>query len=145
MHKWQKDEKEIKLIWAKRAEGTILPRRLPYPANPAAPPRQDDADDRDHGGRGHVYWDKDKGTPCLTSSINYFTCNCGGAANVSVYNSTVYFTALRLFDTGAYTSFVNREVAKLLEQQQHGGTVAAMSSPADMTSLHLRLAWQARS
>jgi hypothetical protein len=39
-------------------------------------------------------------------------------------NSTVYFTALTLFDTGAYTSFVNREVAKWLEQQQHGGTVA---------------------
>jgi hypothetical protein len=27
-------------------------------------------------------------------------------------NSTTYFTALTLFDTGAYTSFVNREVAK---------------------------------
>jgi len=39
-------------------------------------------------------------------------------------NSTIYFTALTLFDTGAYTSFVNREVAKWLEQQQHGGTVA---------------------
>jgi hypothetical protein len=31
---------------------------------------------------------------------------------------------LTLFDTGAYTSFVNREVAKWLELQQHGGTVA---------------------
>ncbi len=39
-------------------------------------------------------------------------------------NSTVFFIALTLFDTGAYTSFVNREVAKCLEQQQHGGTVA---------------------
>jgi hypothetical protein len=29
-----------------------------------------------------------------------------------------------LFDTGAYTSFVNREVVKWLELQQHGGTVA---------------------
>ena len=38
-------------------------------------------------------------------------------------NSTTYFTALTLFDTGAYTSFVNREEAKWLEQQQHGGTV----------------------
>ena len=38
-------------------------------------------------------------------------------------NSTTYFNALTLFDTGAYTSFVNREVAKWLELQQHGGTV----------------------
>jgi hypothetical protein len=30
---------------------------------------------------------------------------------------------LTLFDTGAYTSIVNREVAKWLELQQHGGTV----------------------
>ena len=34
------------------------------------------------------------------------------------------FHCFKLFDTGAYTSFVNREVAKWLEQQQHGGTVA---------------------
>ncbi len=38
-------------------------------------------------------------------------------------NSTTYFNALTLFDTGAYISFVNREVAKWLELQQHGGTV----------------------
>ena len=127
MRRWQKDEKEIKLIWAKRADGTILPRRLPDAANPAALPRQDDTDDRDHrrrrdndrrdqggrGGCGHVYWDKDKGTPCLTSSITHLTCNCGGADIKSTYrqclvsmrNSTVYFTAFTLFDTGAYTSF----------------------------------------
>ena len=39
-------------------------------------------------------------------------------------NSTTYCTALTLSDTGAYTWFVNREVAKWLELQQHGGTVA---------------------
>ena len=39
-------------------------------------------------------------------------------------NSTTYFTALTLSDTGAYTWFVNREVAKWLELQQPGGTVA---------------------
>ena len=39
-------------------------------------------------------------------------------------NSTTYFNALTLFDTGANTSFVNREVAKWLELQQHGDTVA---------------------
>jgi hypothetical protein len=41
-------------------------------------------------------------------------------------NSTTYFTALTLFDTGAYTSFANREVAKWLEVQQHGDTVAGV-------------------
>jgi hypothetical protein len=79
-----------------------------------------------------VHFDKDKGTPCLTSIINHLTCNCGGAdinstyrqCLVSMRNSTTYFTALTLFDTGAYTSLVNREVAKWLELQQHGGTVA---------------------
>jgi hypothetical protein len=45
---------------------------------------------------------------------------------ISMRNSTTYFTALTLFDTGVYTSFVNREVAKWLEVQQHGGTVAGV-------------------
>ena len=27
MRRWQKDEKEIKLIWTKRADGTLIPRR----------------------------------------------------------------------------------------------------------------------
>jgi hypothetical protein len=81
------------------------------------------------------------------------TCNCCGVdinstyrqCLVSMRNSTIYFTALTLFDTGAYTSFVNREVAKWLEQQQHGVQLQAciMSSPAGTTSLRLRLAWQA--
>jgi hypothetical protein len=34
-----------------------------------------------------------------------------------------------LFDTGAYTSFVNREVAKWLEQQRLGETVAGGTVP----------------
>ena len=126
--------------------------RLPDAANLAAPPRQDDTEDRDQrrrrdndhqdldgdrrdqggrGGRGHVYWDKNKGTPCLTSIITHLTCNCGGADINSTYRqclesmrySTAYFTALILFETSAYTSFVNKEVAKWLEQQKHGGTV----------------------
>ena len=59
---------------------------------------------------GQVYWEKDKSTPCLTST--YRQCL------VSMRNSITYLTALTLFDTGAYTSFVNREVAKWLEQQQ---------------------------
>jgi len=36
---------------------------------------------------------------------------------VSLHRSTTYFTALTLFDTGAYKSCVNREVAEWLEQQ----------------------------
>ena len=66
------------------------------------------------------------------SNITHLTYNCGGAdinstyqqCLVSMRNFTVYFTALTLFDTGAYTSFVDREVAKWSKQQQHGGTVA---------------------
>jgi hypothetical protein len=59
-------------------------------------------------------------------------------------NSTTYFTALTLFDTGAYTSFVNGEVAKWLELQQHGGTVAgahlARSSRHDVPTSEVGLA-----
>ena len=36
--------------------------------------------------------------------------------------------ALDFFDTGAYTSFVNREVAKWLEQRQREGTTATVFS-----------------
>jgi hypothetical protein len=44
---------------------------------------------------------------------------------VFVRNSTTYFTAL--FDTGAYKSFINKEVAKLLEKRHNGGTVAGVA------------------
>ena len=40
LRRWQKDEKEIKLTWGKRADGTVLPRRAPNAAVPAAPPRR---------------------------------------------------------------------------------------------------------
>ena len=58
------------------------------------------------------------------------SCNCGSAdinstyrqCLVSLSTSSTFFTALTLFDTGAYTSFVNREVAKWLEQRQEGHT-----------------------
>ena len=40
---------------------------------------------------------------------------------------TTYFTALTLFDTGAYTSFVNREVAKWLEQLDSKEDMADMA------------------
>ena len=56
--------------------------------------------------------------------------NCGGTDINSTYRqclvstrpSTTFFTALILFDTGAFTSFFNREVAKWLEQRQREGT-----------------------
>ena len=116
-----------------------------------------DRRDRDGGrggreGRGLVHFARDTGTPCLTSSITHLTCNCGGAdvnstyrqCLVSMRNSTTYFNALTLFDTGAYTSFVNREVAKWLELQQHGGAVAgahlARSSRHDVTTFEVGLA-----
>ena len=47
---------------------------------------------------------------------------------MSILPSIAYFTALTLFDTGAYISFVNREVAKWLEQQQCTGTVAGATN-----------------
>ena len=64
-------------------------------------------DRRDRGGREsheRVHWDKDKGTPCLSSIITHLTCNCGGAdinstyrqCIVSMLNSSTYFTALTL-------------------------------------------------
>jgi hypothetical protein len=122
--------------------------------------RDNDRRDRDGGrgghggreGRGHVHFARDTGTPCLTSSITHLTCNCGGAdvnstyrqCLVSMRNSTTYFHALTLFDTGAYTSFVNREVAKWLELQQHGGSVAgahlARSSRHDVPTSEVDLA-----
>ena len=92
------------------------------------------------------------GPPCLTSSITHLTCNCGGTdvnstyrqCLVSMRNTTTYFNALTLFDTGAYTSFVNREVAKWLELQQHGDTVAgahlARSSRHDVPTSEVGLA-----
>ena len=44
-------------------------------------------------------------------------------------SSTICFTALTLFDTGTYTSFVNREVTKWLEQQDD-------EEPSTKTSRH---------
>ena len=79
---------------------------------------------------GEVHFDNrsNRGTPCRTDIVTHLTCNCGGSdinstyrqCLVSLAKSSTYFTALTLFDTGAYTSFVNREVAKWLEQRQEG-------------------------
>ena len=95
LRRWQKNENDIRLTWGKRADGTTLPRIEPIAVVPAAQPRQDATDDRDQlqrrdydrrgrdsdrrdqggrggrGGRGQVQWDKDKGTPCLTSIITH--------------------------------------------------------------------------
>ena len=109
LRRWQKDERDIKLIWGKRADGTLLPCRVPDAAVSAAPPRQN-ADDRDpqrrrdndrrdrdydrrdqegrggRDGRGQVQWDKDKGTPCLTSMITHTQAFKGEAERDSEAN-----------------------------------------------------------
>ena len=47
IRRWQKEEKDIRLTWGRRADGTTLPRVAPNAAVPPAPPRRDDVDDRD--------------------------------------------------------------------------------------------------
>jgi hypothetical protein len=83
-------------------------------------------DRRGRGGHGTVHFDtKDKGTPCRTDVITPLSINCGGTdinntyrqCLVSIRPSTTFFTALTLFNTGAYISFVNREVAKCVTSQ----------------------------
>ena len=77
-----------------------------------------------------------KDTPCRTDVITHLSCNCGGTDINSTYRqclvstrpSTTFFTALTLFDTGAYTLFVNREVAKWLEQRPREGAAEAVFS-----------------
>ena len=53
---------------------------------------------------------------------------------VSTRPSTTFFTALTLFDTGAYTSFVNREVAKWLEQRPREGTASVGLAGTQLSS-----------
>jgi hypothetical protein len=72
----------------------------------------------------------------MTDVITHLSCNCGGTdinstyrqCLVSIRPSTTFFTALTFFDTDSYTSFVNREVAKWLEQRQREGTTTTASS-----------------
>jgi hypothetical protein len=149
---WKRDESKIQLPWTRRADGTPLITPLVWQtqhttARPPTPPRAYPPPDRDagrgrggrdndrrndrrgRGGHGTVHFDtKDKGTP--------LSCNCGGTDINSTYRqclvstrpSTTFFTALTLFNTGAYTSFVNREVAKWLEQRQRADTLEAVFS-----------------
>ena len=78
--------------------------------------------------RGVHFDDRNKGMLCRTDVVTHLSCNCGESDTNSTYrqclvspsDSPIFFTALTLFDTGAYTSFVNREVAKWLEQQRVG-------------------------
>ena len=81
-----------------------------------------DGDSRgnDGGGKGggsRVHFDdRSRGTLCRTDIVTHLTCNCGGSDINSTYHqclvslatSSTHFTALTLFDTGTYTSFVNR-------------------------------------
>ena len=90
--------------------------------------RGNDGGGRGGGSRGVHFDDRNKGILCRTDIVTHLSCNCGGSDINSTYRqclvslsaSSTYFTALTLFDTGAYTSFVNREVAKWLGQRQEG-------------------------
>jgi hypothetical protein len=78
--------------------------------------------------------------------------NCGGTDINSTYRqclvstrpSTTFFTSPNLFDTAAYTSFVNREVVKWLEPRQREGTsetvFSAHSSKFDIPTASVGLA-----
>jgi len=70
-----------------------------------------------------VHFDtKDKGTPCRTDVITHLSCVCGGTDTNSTYRQCLVSThPSTTFFTGAYTSFVNREVAKWLEQRPREG------------------------
>ena len=138
----------VKLFKHLRADGTKIPKTSQQ--RPSTPPmdtntRRDhddhsggrgdtggrgNRDPRRQGGRGKVAFDRSiysgKGTQCLADIATHLSCNCGESdinssyrqCLISMRSSTTYFTALTLFDT--YTSFVNREVAKWLEQQDDG-------------------------
>jgi hypothetical protein len=122
----------------KRADGSdgqpaAVPTPQPTPhrsnTNPATQPAQGGRGNGGKGGKGNggkygpgkgggrVHFE-DSGTYNRTDTITHLTCNCGSSDEdityrqclVSLHHTTTFFTALTLFDTGAYTSFVNREV-----------------------------------
>ena len=103
-------------------------------------------DRRGGGGHGTVHFDtKGKGTPCLTDAITHLSRNCGGTDINSTYRQCLVSTRpSTTFFTGAYTSFVNREVAKWLEQRQREGTsetvFSAHSSKFDIPTALVGLA-----
>jgi hypothetical protein len=150
VRKWQKDEKEIKILMIEIIDDdvTMTVEIVMVIEEITEVVEVVEVVDKSIGIKT-----KPQCTPCLNSSITHLTCNCGGAdinstyrqCLVSMRNSTVFFTTLTLFDTGAYTSFVNSEVAKWLEQQQqHGGTVAGVhhvkSSRHDVPTFEVGLA-----
>ena len=104
-------------------------------------------DRRGRGDSGSVHFDKGiyqgKGTG-RTDIITHLSCNCGESDThssyrqclVSIRASTTYFTALTLFDTGSYTSFVNREVAKWLEGQRDNGKTDVDGTSSRKLSRH---------
>ena len=125
----------VKLFKNLRADGTKIPKASQQrPSTPPmdANTRRDHDDQsggrggtggrgnrnpRSQGSRGKVTFDRSiysgKGTQCLTDIVTHLSCNCGESdinssyrqCLVSMRSSTTYFTALTLFDTGAYTSF----------------------------------------
>ena len=68
----------------------------------------------------NIYQGKDT---CHTDIAIHLSRNCGELEINSSYRaSSTYFTALTLFDTGTYTSFINGEVTKWLEKQRDKDT-----------------------
>ena len=140
---WDHSQPDVVLPWKQRSDGTPWtdPAEAPTPLKKDKPRDRDyygghrgnrdndrrgnDGGSRGSGGRVHF---EGRGTPCRTDIVTHLSCNCGESDVNSTYRqclvslsaSSTYFTALTLFDTGAYTSFVNREVAKWLEQRQGG-------------------------
>ena len=102
-------------------------------AEAPTPPKKKDKDkpqDKDYYRSNRGNNDSDRRVWWSEQRYALSSRNCGGTDTNSTYHqylvslsaSSTYFTALTLFDTGAYTSFVNREVEKWLEQRQERDT-----------------------
>jgi hypothetical protein len=123
---WERDESKIQLPWTRRADGTPLTTPLvwetqhtttrpPTPSRAYPPPVGDVEDEtliaETIAGAVEAMERCTSGTPCRTDVITHLSCNCGGTDINSTYRqclvstrpSTTFFTALTLFDTGAYT------------------------------------------
>jgi len=80
--------------------------------------RRNEGRSKDRGGGVQFNNRRDPGTNNRTTTITHLTCNCGTAQTdttyrpclVSLRRSTIYCTA--------YTSFVNREIARWFQQQE---------------------------
>ena len=142
---------EVLLPWKQKADGTPWdgpPEQTTRTSSsapdrtvdaPTPPKKKDKAKDKDYYGSSCGNNDSDRrgndggrrGGSSRTDIVTHLSCNCGESDTNSTYRqclvslpaSSIYFTALTLFDTGAYTSFVNREVAKCGRRGTKGHSV----------------------